>query len=162
MDTSNLKWQLVGQLEGAPIFRSGNIVKYIAKAAIDGDGGGGNRERDSAFQSDTSLHDPDGKPLNARKVRFIAIPPLVRDCVAEILLGSLVFVRDTRNGKACDAVVGDIGPQKKIGEISIACAEAIGLDPSPLHGGTDRQCIEYVIQAGVPACLDGVQYKLKH
>ncbi len=161
-DTSSLKWQLVGQLEGCPIFRSGSIIKFIAKMAIDGDGGGGNRERDKCFQSDTTLHGPDGKPLNARRDRFIVIPPLVRDCVAAILFGSQAWVRDTRNGKWCDAVVGDGGPEHKIGEASIACAVAIGLSGSPLNGGTDRHVIEYVINAGVPAICDGTHYRLQH
>ncbi len=161
-DTSKLKWSIVGQIEGCAIFRSGSIIKFIAKMAVDGDGGGGNSEGDTCYRPDTTLHGPDGKPLDARHVRFIVIPPLIRDCIPQILFGSQAWVRDTRNDAWCDAVVGDGGPRDKLGEASIACAVAVGLSGSPLNGGTDRKVIEYVIAAGVPAIQDGTHYRLKH
>lgn len=68
---------------------------------------------------------------------------------------------NTRNGKTCSAVVGDIGPHRKLGEISIACAAALGIDPSPTRGGEERHVVEYVIEPGVPAVVNGITYRLQ-
>jgi hypothetical protein len=61
----------------------------------------------------------------------------------------------------CDAVVGDIGPRSKTGEISPECARRIGLSPNANHGGTSEKIIVYSIEVGEPAVVDGVTYNLQ-
>ena len=52
-----------------------------------------------------------------------------------MVLGCRVVVTNTGNGRSVEAVVADRGPSKKLGEISLACARAIGVpvdEASPL------------------------------
>ena len=66
---------------------------------------------------------------------------VVRGCKARV----------TRAGKSVDCVVADKGPANKIGELSIAAARAIGLNPSPRSGGTEKAEILYELWPGVAA-----------
>ena len=157
--------RLIATLEACDIvlYTSGNkdeLVKFVAKAAIDSDGIGTNPDHDPDYQNDTTLHN-DGKALNADTVPFIVVPPIVCRKTANIVLGSVAFVQNTETYDWCLAVVGDIGPSLKIGEISPACARYIGLSPNSKHGGTDKKIISYVIYVGVPARIAGVQYTLQ-
>ena len=136
-------------------------VLFTAGARIDCDGSGGNPDHDPYFQDDTTLHGPDGKALNAYKTPFIVVPPVVCKRTKGIVLGATALVKNVFNNHTCVAVVGDIGPRHKIGEMSPACAVALGLDGNPNHGGTSSKCIEYEIQVGKPAEVNGVQYKLR-
>jgi hypothetical protein len=135
-------------------------VEYTAKAAIDCDGSGGNPHHDPCFQSDTSLHH-NGKALNAEQVPYIAVPPVIIQKTRGVVLGSRVLLTNTRNHKKTEAVVADIGPRRKLGELSPAAAEALGLDGNPNHGGTDAHIIQYRIFPGIPAVVNGVKYDLK-
>jgi len=134
-------------------------VSYTAKAAIDSDGSGPHFG-DSTAQDDTSLHQ-DGAPLNASIDKYIVVPPAIVHGVKGIVLGCQAHVKNTKNGRETDAVVGDIGPHHKLGEISIATAEAIGINSSPTHGGTDDHIIFYTLIPGQAAVVDGKQYDLQ-
>jgi hypothetical protein len=57
-------------------------------------------------------------------------------------------------------MVGDVGPRKKIGEISIAAARAVGMPDSPRSGGEDQKIVEYEIFPGRKATINGVTYPL--
>ena len=125
-----------------------------------------------AYISATALFlpGPDGESLpranpfkyvDAATVPYIVVPPAIRNGVKGVVMGCLAHVTNTLNGKHIAAVVGDIGPRKKIGEISCACASAIGLNPSPISGGVDEHVIEYVIFPGVPAIVNGETYNLQ-
>jgi hypothetical protein len=152
--------RIIDTIEGEPIsLGDDGKIRYRAKAAIDGDGMG-SPHGDPDFQNRTTLQH-NGRSLNADVDRYIAIPPAIIAGVAPIVLGSQAHVTNTRNGKTCTAVVGDIGPHRKLGEISIACAAEIGIDPSPTQGGEERHIVEYVIEPGVPAAVDGVTYTLQ-
>ena len=131
-------------------------VHYRSKAAIDSDGIGPHHG-DRTAQDETTY-----KPnLNADEDRYIVVPPAIRNGVKGVVMGCMAQVADARTGKHTVAVVGDIGPRHKLGEISCACASAIGLDPSPVDGGVDEHVIEYVIFPGVPAIVNGTTYKLQ-
>lgn len=161
MSTTNL----IATLEGCDImlYGSGNkdeLVKFTAKAAIDSDGSGTNPDHDQYFQNDTTLHN-NGKPLNADTEPYIVVPPIVCRKTANIVLGSLVFVQNSKTFDWCFAVAGDIGPSLKLGEISPRCATLIGLDPNANHGGTGEKIINYIIHVGVPARINGVTYSLQ-
>jgi hypothetical protein len=87
--------------------------------------------------------------VDSETVPYIVVPSLiwkntkgaVRGCKARI----------TWKNKAVDCVVADKGPAKKIGELSIAAARAIGLPSSPRTGGTEKPDILYELWPGVAA-----------
>jgi hypothetical protein len=135
-------------------------LEWDANMAIDCDGSGGNPDGDPYFQPDTSLHH-NGKALNAYEVPFIVVPPAVINCVGPVVLGCMAAVINLETGDSTPAVVGDVGPGDKIGEASCECADRVGLDGNPNHGGCDENCIRYMIWPGVPAEVDGVTYALQ-
>ena len=149
--------RIIATIEGEPITEHDDgSVTFRAKAAIDSDGVGPHHGDHTA--QDETTYKPD---LNADTDRYIVVPPAIRNGVKGVVIGCLAHVTNTKNGKHTAAVVGDIGPRKKIGEISCACASAIGLNPSPVSGGVDDHTIEYIIWPGVPAIVNGTYYKLQ-
>jgi hypothetical protein len=149
--------RLIATIEGEPIYEfDDDSVHFRAKAAIDSDGVGPHHGDRTA--QDETTYKPD---LNADIDRYIVVPPAIRNGVKGVVIGCLANVTNTKNGKHTAAVVGDVGPHKKLGEISCACASAIGLNPSPVDGGIDEHAIEYVIFPGVPAIVNGKSYVLQ-
>jgi Fungal chitosanase of glycosyl hydrolase group 75 len=140
----------------APVLR----LQWDAGMTIDCDGSGGNPDDDPYYQDDTSLH-YNGKALNAYEVPFIVVPPFVISCVKPVVMGCMAVVINLGKGLVAQAVVGDCGPQKKIGEASCKCAENVGLDGDPNHGGTEEKIVRYMIWPGIPAIVDGITYKLQ-
>jgi hypothetical protein len=152
--------RLIDTIEGEPITElDDGSVKYRAKAADDTDGSGP-LHGDPDAQAYTSLH-WQGHPLNADLDKYIVVPPAIIHGVKGLVLGCQAHCRNTHNLLETDAVVGDIGPHRKLGEISNACAAALGLDPSPTRGGVDEHIIEYTLFPGTPAVVDGKQYDLQ-
>lgn len=131
-------------------------VSYTAKAAIDDDGRGPSLG-DPDYQNATSLK-VNGVSLDATKEAYIVVPPAILDGVEPIVLGCQAKV--SYRGREVDAVVADIGPHAKLGEISIACAEALGIPSSPTSGGVDSG-VSYVLWPGVPAVANGKAYNLQ-
>lgn len=131
-------------------------VQFISKAAIDSDGVGPHHG-DHTAQDETS-YKPD---LNADVDRYIVVPPAIISGVTGVVIGCQAHVVNAKNGKFTDAVVGDIGPHHKLGEISCACASAIGLNPSPVDGGVDAHVIKYTLWPGTPANVEGKIYVLQ-
>ncbi len=152
--------RLMAQIEGEPIFEyADGSVGYTAKAAIDTDGSGP-LHGDPDAQKDTSLHWM-GKALNADVDKYIVVPPAIIKGVKGIVLGCQALLTNSRNGRHTTAVVGDVGPRKKLGEISVATAKALGINPSPTTGGEDAHVIQYLLQPGIPAVVDGKLYELQ-
>ena len=151
--------QIIATIEGEPITWDGTKVRFRAKAAIDADGAGSSHG-DPDFQPDTALHQG-GEPLNADIDKYIVVPPAILRGVKPIVLGCQANVTDIATGNTTDAVVGDVGPRRQIGEISIACAKALGIPASPTKGGVDEHRFLYVIVPGVAAVVDGKQYTLQ-
>ena len=83
-------------------------------------------------------------------------------------MGCRAVVTNMKNGKSVEAVVADRGPSGKLGEISISCAEAIGVpvNENSSHpansGGVDKHVIHYRLFPGVAAVVKGVSYPLQH
>lgn len=153
--------RLLGTIAGVQIVEATDArVVFISGAAIDSDGSGGNLDKDPFFQPDTTLHH-NAKALNAYKERFVVVPPLIVQKTRGIVFGCQAFVTNLITGKVVTAVVGDLGPAAKIGEISVACAQALGLNSNPNHGGTDAKAIGYEILPGVAASVDGIVYDLQ-
>ncbi len=135
-------------------------LSYISGAMIDGDGSGSSHG-DPDFQDDTTLHFQ-GKSLNADIDLYIVVPPQIILAVPGIVLGCKATVLNTLTNQFTSAVVGDVGPHSKIGEMSIATARAIGVAPSPTTGGEERHVIIYKIYPGIPAEVNGKIYTLQH
>ena len=149
--------RIIATIEGEDITEHDDLsVHYRAKAAIDSDGVGPHHGDHTA--QDQTTYKPD---LNADIDRYIVVPPAIRNGVKGVVMGCMAQVTNKLNGKHTAAVVGDIGPHKKLGEISCATASAIGLNPSPVFGGIDEHAIEYVLFPGIPAVVDGKTYKLQ-
>lgn len=149
---------ILDTVEGHPInLLDDGTIQYTAAGRIDGDGSGGNSWHDPDFQDATSLKFK-GVSLNAETENYIVAHPSIIKGVAPIVLGSQAFV--TYKGKTVPAVVGDIGPHSRLGEMSIACAKALGIPESPLTGGVESG-VSYEIQPGVPATANGKTYDLQ-
>lgn len=152
--------RVIATIEGEIITELGDgSITYRAKAAVDTDGSGP-LHGDKFAQRDTSLHFR-GKALNADEDRYIVVPPAIIHGVKGVVLGCQAHATNTRTGLTTDAVVGDIGPHKKLGEISVACAKALGINPSPVSGGIEEHVIFYHIEPGVPAIVENRLYSLQ-
>lgn len=152
--------KILAVLESCAIVEENDgTVTYRANAAVDADGTGSSHG-DPDFQNATSLQF-DGKSLNSDVDQYIVVPPVIPNSVKGIVLGCQAIVINLRNGRSINAVVADIGPRKRLGELSIASAVALGLNPSPTRGGEDENVIDYTISPGVAAFVHGKQYKLQ-
>jgi hypothetical protein len=136
-------------------------VFFTADADIDCDGSGGNPDNDPYFQNDTTLHH-NGKALNAYEVAFGVVPPVVCQRTKGKVLGCRMRIHYLKTGYFCDAVVGDIGPTSKVGELSVAAANAVHMTSDPNHGGEDDlTMVVYELWPNVPAIVDGIKYELQ-
>lgn len=97
--------------------------------------------------------------LNAEKIRFIVIEDYIRRRSKGVVLGCRVRVTNIDNEKISYGMVGDMGPLRKIGELSPPMLEDLGLR-SDKKGGTDKQILRYELFPDVPAVMDGVAYPL--
>lgn len=136
------------------------LVDFVADADIDCDGSGLNPFGDPYFQPETR-YKHNGCSLHAEVVPYVVVPPVVLQKTKGKVLGSLCELTNLHNGVRCMAIVGDSGPTRKIGELSPAAAELLGLSGNPNTGGTSEHIIRYLIHVGVPAKLNDVQYELQ-
>jgi hypothetical protein len=123
-------------------------VTYTAGAMIDDDGSG-SAHGDPDEEPDTSLHHADGTALNADLESYIVVPPAIIAGTKGIVLGCAATV--TYNGIAVESVAGDIGPHRKLGEMSICCANSLGIPSSPTTGGISDKTVTYVLTPGIAA-----------
>lgn len=152
--------RIIATIEWEPITENDDLsVSYKSCARIDGDGTGPSHG-DPDYQNATTLQH-NGHSLNADVDKYIVVPPAIISGVAGIVLGSQAHCLNTLNGQECYAVVGDIGPHLKLGEVSIASAQALGIPSSPTTGGEERHVVRYTIRPGVAAVVDGMQYELQ-
>ena len=152
--------RVLAVLENCPIllFADGHIL-FTAKAAIDGDGSGSSHG-DPDFQPRTSWRNR-GSSLNSDVDCYIVVPPVILDGVKPVVLGSQVQVFNRLNRKTSAAMVGDVGPSHRVGEISIALANALGIPSSPTTGGETSHVIQYTIYPGKPAVVGAKTYSLQ-
>jgi hypothetical protein len=182
-----------GQFGGPPCYApasyGGETLDVLANAGSPGDWygvatdqsgnpivQGPNDPRPGAYVSTTSLRllDGSGKFLPASSpfayvdswtVPFIVVPPLIVDEVAGIVMGCRCVVTNSANGQSVVAVVADGGPSDNLGEISVACAKAIGVPVGTTHpadgGGANSPQIQYRLFPSVVAVVNGVTYPLQ-
>jgi hypothetical protein len=87
--------------------------------------------------------------VDSETVPYIVVPPLIIQKTVGIVRGCKARV--TWRGTSVECVVADKGPPRKIGELSIAAARAVGLPSSPRNGGTENQEVLYELWPGVAA-----------
>ena len=121
----------------------GKDLYFKAGAAIDVDGSGPSHG-DPYKQWQTSLNLKGGGYPNADKVPYFVLPPQVaKQYGAKV--GDLGLIR--RGDQVIPAVFADVGPKKKIGELSRYAAQQLGIPASPISGGTDKG-VEYMVFPG--------------
>ena len=87
--------------------------------------------------------------VDAETIPYIVVPPLVVQKTTGVVRGCKAKV--TWQGATVDCVVADRGPANRIGELSIAAARALGMNPSPRHGGVESRDVLYELWPGVAA-----------
>lgn len=103
--------------------------------------------------------------VDSATVPFIVVPPMIVRGVAGIVLGCRCVVTNHRTQQSVDAVVADTGPKNHLGEISVACALAIGVPIGTIHlaqgDGAPSPSIFYKLFPGTAAVVKGVTYPLQ-
>jgi hypothetical protein len=119
---------------------------------------------DGSIVSKTAYRFPGASPkdpaayVDSETIPYVVVPPCIISGVKGVVKGCQAFA--TFKGKRVAAMVGDVGPRNKNGEISIELARRLGIPESPRSGGTDNPAILYEILPGIPAEVDGVTYPL--
>lgn len=114
----------------------------------------------TAYEFATLAKNNPHRYLDSETIPFIVVEGFIRRRAKGVVLGAAAQVTNLDNGKSVKAIVGDLGPLYKIGEISIAAARAIGIDGDPRKGGTDKPILKYQIWPGRTAEINGVSYPL--
>ena len=106
------------------------------------------------FVSTTALVNPNTPPnkpshfIDASTIPFIVLPShrFGQFTTSRALrLGDVGVAYNIDSGKICFAQFAELGPADKIGEASIALANALGVDSNPKKGGTSSRQIIYVV-----------------
>lgn len=134
-------------------------IFFVADADIDSDGGS-NPDHDPYWQADTTLHH-NGKPIDAETVPGVVVPGWIPRSVGPIVMGCRARITNLRTMQSCDAVVHDLGPKTKDGELTPEAARRVGINPNSVTGGEERPVVLYECWPGVPAFVDGVTYSLQ-
>lgn len=92
---------------------------------VDCDGRWPHNNQDPDAQDDTSLHEADGRALDASLTPFFVLPKWFADQNG-IQLGDYAAI--TWRSKLIFAILGDYGPKKKLGEASLRVQAALGND----------------------------------
>lgn len=87
--------------------------------------------------------------VDAETIPYIVVPPIIIQETVGVVRGCKA--RATYQGKSIECVVADRGPKNKIGELSIAAARALGINPSPRNGGTERAVVLYELWPDIAA-----------
>ncbi|MEU2250701.1 glycoside hydrolase family 75 protein [Streptomyces sp. NPDC019224] len=122
-----------------PVCGANGAVFWKADLDIDCDGrvtAACNPATDPSFHGDTAFHTSDGRPLNAEELPYVVVPAPsgVWDYAESGIEGGDV-VAVVHGEKVEYAVVGDVGPERIVGEASYATAKSLGIDSDPSSGG---------------------------
>lgn len=114
----------------------------------------------TSYQWDQFTKNNPRRYVDSETVSFIVVQNYIRNRAKGIVLGCRARVTNMENGKSVEAGVFDMGPLKKIGELSIAAANAIGISGDPRKGGVDEPILKYELWPNQPAVVNGVHYNL--
>jgi hypothetical protein len=98
------------------------------------------------------VHNP-RRYIDATKVPYIALPPDFARTF-DIHLGDLAVVVNQANGRSAYAIFADVGPNGRIGEGSIALANALRIPANPRYDGVEDG-ITYLVFPGSAAHAKG-------
>lgn len=94
--------------------------------------------------------------VDSETVAYISVPK--NALPMGVKLGDIAYV--SYKGEAVFAIIADTGPKDKWGEISIKCAELLGIPSSPKNGGASKG-VRYIVlkntSTGWPRNMDEVQ-----
>lgn len=96
--------------------------------------------------------------VDSFSVPYIVVPSGIRKKAKGVVLGCRAQV--TYKGKIIPCGVLDIGPARKVGEVSIALAREMGIDYNPRNGGIDTFNVKYEFWPGEPFGFAGRTYDL--
>lgn len=91
--------------------------------------------------------------VDSATVPYVCAPPELVQGVAGVVKGCRVHVYNQKTKKDAWAVVADVGPRHKVGEISIYLAELLGINADPRTGGEEKDIIEYTFFPDVAATV---------
>jgi Fungal chitosanase of glycosyl hydrolase group 75 len=89
--------------------------------------------------------------VDSEKVPYIVVPGPLARMATGIVLGCKAEILNMANGQRVSAVVADLGPATHLGEVSIAAAKALGINPDPKTGGSSVKDFRYTFWPGNPA-----------
>lgn len=124
----------------------------------------------SIFQTDIDGHPKtDGKgnifsmtsytpPVDAWAIPYAVVNPTVRRNAKGVVLGCHAVI--TYESVSVHAVVADVGPGNKIGEMSVAAAGMLRIPGNPRTGGVDSG-VTWYLYPGTPAVVKDQIYELK-
>jgi len=84
------------------------------------------------------------RAVDAFAVPYVVVNPHVQYNAAGVVLGCLATV--AYQGRSTEAVVADVGPGNRIGEISVAAAKALDIADSPISGGVNTHEVSYQLK----------------
>jgi Fungal chitosanase of glycosyl hydrolase group 75 len=105
--------------------------------------------RNGFYISTTSLQDKSkkidepGRFVDASQIPFFVLPPRVEK-KGDARLGDYGMVINLDNGRSSPAIFADQGPPGKLGEGSVALAQALGVDTNARIGGTNEGIV-YIV-----------------
>jgi hypothetical protein len=147
-----------GQANGTPIVQGANDPApgaYVSTTALNVPGADGQELPDrSPF-----------KYVDAATVPYISLPEIVIQSARGVVVGCRCVITNTENGASVEGVVADSGGNDHIGEVSVACAKALGLRAGNPHeadgGGTSQPLIRYQFFPSTAATVNGITYPLQ-
>ncbi|MEO7099109.1 MAG: hypothetical protein ABI162_07085 [Luteolibacter sp.] len=118
---------------------------------------GGFHSKTAYFREEKKWDDPD-RYLDSASVPYIVVEDFIRKRVGGVVLGCRARV--TWRGASVECVVGDLGPLYKLGELSVAAADALGMDSNPRTGGVEEHEVLYELWPGHSAIIGGETFSL--
>jgi len=133
----------------------GGYVCFISDMDVCTDGSG--PSHGDHYHLDDTAYQP---VLNADEDRYIVIPPQIRMNVDPVVMGCHARLTNLITGKWWSAVVGDIGPDEKTGEVAY-CLAKLANRKVTANSGDDREIYLYELWPGKAATVNGKKYKLQ-
>jgi len=130
----------------------GSVAIKFHGCQVDTDGSGAYRHtEDSCRQNQTSLKRSDHTSLDTDRDNFFVLPPSVAKAYG-IKKGDLGWLVQESTGKAVPVVLGDFGPEGKLGEASVAALKSLGYSNVNGRNGVSGDGFKIVF---VPGSGDG-------
>jgi Fungal chitosanase of glycosyl hydrolase group 75 len=100
----------------------------------------------TSLEDESKKIDESGRFVDATQIPFFVLPSLVEKS-GEVHLGDFGMIINLANGRTSAAIFADQGPTGKLGEGSVALAQALGVNANARSGGTNEGIV-YVVFPG--------------